>query len=255
MSKSGRPTHASENLLLAALPQAVSERLKPHLERVSLSVRQVVYEPGKPIRKVYFPINSVISLVDIMDDGVTVELATVGREGVAGLPVFLGAQTMPTKAFAQIAGEALGMEAKVCRAEFERGGDFARLLLRYTQAVFNQVGRSAACNRVHSIEERCARWLLMIQDRVGQDHFELTQEFLAQMLGVRRAGVNAAAGALQRAGFITYTRGRITVTDRPGLESSSCECYRVIQAEYQRLLGGPDGPPGRKNTKRNPPLD
>jgi CRP-like cAMP-binding protein len=227
----------ARNRLLAALPAKDLKRLKPKLERVTLEFKQSLYEPGEPIRNVYFPTSGVASLVTVMNGDQPVEIATVGHEGMVGLPVFLEAGETPGRAFCQIAGAALRMEAEGFKLEARRGGSLTNLLLRYTQTLFNQVAQSAACNRTHTVEERCARWLLQTQDRVGEDQFPLTQEFMAMMLGVRRATVNVAAGILQRAGFITYTRGRITVLDRPGLESASCECYLVIKAESDRLLG------------------
>ncbi|HEX4611124.1 MAG TPA: Crp/Fnr family transcriptional regulator [Urbifossiella sp.] len=236
------------NLLLAALPGEDLARLTPHLERLTLASRYPVYDAGGPIPHVYFPVDCVISLVSEMDGGRLVEVATVGREGVVGLPVFWGAGSMPLRAFAQIPGDAYRMPADAFRAATAAGGDLPALLLRYTQAVFHQVARSAACNRVHPVDRRCARWLLMSHDRVGRDRFELTQVFLGQMLGVRRSGVGEAAGALQRAGLIRYTRGRITVVDRAGLEAAACECYRVIRDEHQRVAGGTGVPVDESST-------
>jgi CRP-like cAMP-binding protein len=225
------------NRLLAALPSAYHERLAPKLEPVRLGFKQPLYEPHVPIEHVYFPTNGIVSLLTVLEDGGPIEVGTVGNEGMAGLPVFLGADAIPGRALCQIPGEALRLEARVLKDEVRRDGPLLSLLHRYTLALFTQVAQTAACNRTHSVEERCARWLLMTQDRVGTDRFPLTQEFMAQMLGVRRATVNVAAGMLQKAGFITYTRGRITVLDRPGLESASCECYAVIKGEFDRLLG------------------
>jgi CRP-like cAMP-binding protein len=227
---------SAQNRILAALPPKELKRLEPKVEAVSLEFKQPVYEPGEPIRHVYFPTSGVVSLVTVMSDDQPVEIATVGREGMVGLPVFLEAGEIPGRAFCQVPGAALRMEAEAFKVEAQWGGGLTSLLLRYTQALFNQVAQSAACNRTHTVEERCARWLLMTQDRVGEDRFPLTQEFMAMMLGVRRATVNVAAGILQRAGFITYMRGRITVLDRPGLESASCECYAKVQSEFDRLL-------------------
>ena len=172
-----------------------------------------------------------------LKDGASVEMATVGLEGMVGLPVFLGTDTMPSRAFGQVAGDSLRITTAAFTAEVKRNGPLVRVLNRYTQALFNQVAQTTACNRVHLVEQRCARWLLQTHDRVGSDRFSLTQEFLAQMLGVRRTGVSAAAGLLQKAGLIRYARGRITVLDRPGLESAACECYRVIKREFDRLIG------------------
>jgi CRP-like cAMP-binding protein len=230
------------NSLLSALSRESFDRIAPHLERLTLAPRHLVYEPDVPIKHVYFPINCVISLVSVMADESLVEVATIGREGMVGMSAFWGTETMPMRAFAQVPGDAFRMPADAFRAEAVPGGELAGLLLRYTQAVFHQVARSAACNQVHPIGQRCARWLLMSHDRVGKDQFELTQEFLAQMLGVRRARVGVAAGALQKAGHIKYARGRITVVDRAGLEGASCECYRAIRDEYLRLLGAPTPP-------------
>jgi len=224
------------NRLLDLLPRADGERLRSRLEAVSLSIKHVVYEPDGPISHVYFPTGAVISLVTYLEGGMAVEVATVGREGMVGLPVFLGTESVPIQAFGQVPGDALRITAEAFRAEIKRNGPLVRVLNRYTQALFIQVAQVAACNRVHLVEQRCARWLLQTHDRVGADQFLLTQEFLAQMLGVRRAGVSGAARRLQKEGLIRYVRGRITVLDRKGLESAACECYRVVKREYDRLL-------------------
>jgi CRP-like cAMP-binding protein len=231
------PTPAMGNRLLDSLPRPDLERLRPHLEAVSVGVKHVVYEPNGQIKHVYFPIDCVISLVTYLEDGASVEMATIGLEGMVGLPIFLGTDTMPSRAFGQVPGDALRITAAAFTEEIERNGPLVRVLNRYTQALFNQVAQTTACNRVHLVEQRCARWLLQTHDRVGSDKFSLTQEFLAQMLGVRRTGVSAAAGLLQKAGLIRYARGWITVLDRPGLESVACECYRVIKREFDRLIG------------------
>jgi CRP-like cAMP-binding protein len=225
------------NRLLAAVPAADRRRMQERMEPVKFDLRQPVYEPGKPIEYVYFPLTAVISMLAVMDDGQAVEVATMGNEGMAGLPVFLGATTSPDLAFAQIPGRALRMPAGEFRELANGAGVVQALLQRYTQAFFVQLAQGAACNRLHSLDQRLARWLLMTHDRVGQDQFPLTQEFMAQMLGVRRATVTEAAGRLQQAGLITYRRGIITILDRPGLEAASCECYRIITAEHARLLG------------------
>jgi CRP-like cAMP-binding protein len=226
-----------ENRLFSALPADVSERLRPHLEVVDLALRQSLYKPDEPITHVYFPCTAVCSLVLTLDDHTLIEIATVGREGMVGLPSFLGVDSIPGEAFCQVAGRALRLPADVLRQEVRDHGTLRDLLQRYTQAHINQIAQSAACSRAHSIDERCARWLLITHDQVGADQFTLTQQFLAMMLGVRRAGVNAAASILQRAGYIRYSRGAITITDRPGLESASCSCYRVVRDEFERLLG------------------
>ena len=224
------------NRLLAALPRAVYEGLRPHLETVSLGPGDVIYEPDGPIRHVYFPAGCIVSLVAIMGDGSMLELATVGKEGMVGVPLFLETETAPFRSFTQVPGESLRLAADVFRDTIGRSGTVVSLLHRYAQVLFNQVAWSAACNRAHSLEQRCARWLLMTHDRVDTDRFELTQEFLGQMLGVHRPRVNRAAGAIQKAGVIRYVRGRVTVVDRKGLEDAACECYRFIRDEYERLL-------------------
>jgi len=225
-----------KNRLLTALPKEEYERLQPHLELVSMSLKQVIYEPNEPLRHVYFPKNGVISLLTVMEDGNAVEVATVGNEGMVGLPVFLRAKTIPGLAFSQVPGDALRMKADVFQREVTPSSPLYNLLQRYTQAVFNQISQSAACNRLHSIEERFCRWMLMTQDRVGANQFPLTQEFLAQMLGVRRASVSVVAAMIQKAGLISYNRGKMTIVDREGLENVSCECYAIINAEFERLL-------------------
>src|SRR3954447_5942539 len=225
------------NRLLAALPGEVYETLRPHLDVVAMSHKDVAYEPDGRIAHVYFPIGCIVSLVAIMDDGSMYELATVGKEGMVGLPLFLETETAPFRAFTQVPGQAIRLDADVFVDALGHSPALVRLLHRYVQVLFNQVAWSSACNRAHSTEQRCARWLLMTHDRVASDRYLLTQEFLGQMLGVPRPRVNRAAGALQKAGLIRYVRGRIRVLDRAGLEAASCECYRFIRAEYDRLLG------------------
>jgi len=225
------------NRLLDLLPAADRRRLLDHMELVELDLRQPVYEPGKPIEYVYFPLTTVISMLAVMDDGQAVEVATMGNEGMAGLPVFLGATSSPDRAFAQVPGRALRMSAGEFRELANGAGTVQGLLQRYTQAFFVQLAQGAACNRLHSTDQRLARWLLLTHDRVGQDRFPLTQEFMAQMLAVRRATVTEAAGRLQQAGLITYSRGIVTILDRPGLEAVSCECYRIITDEHAHLVG------------------
>lgn len=224
------------NRLLDALPRADQERLRPHLERVHLELQTVIYEAGAPIPHVYFPVNCVASLITPMDNGPVIEVGTVGREGLVGLPVFLDAGTMPSRALCQMPGDAWRTRAAVVEGEMSRSSPLVRLLHRYTQGLLNQIAQMAACNRTHAIEERCAQWLLMTHDRAGEDQFLLTQQFLAQMLGVRRASVSVTAGRLQRAGLIRYTRGRITVVNRAGLEAASCACYRIVKEEFDRLI-------------------
>jgi CRP-like cAMP-binding protein len=227
----------SENRVLSVLPAPDRQRLLPHLEPVRTELKQILYAPNESISHIYFPRNGVVSLMTIMADGSAIEVATVGNEGMIGLPIFLGAGSMPGQALSQIPGAALRMAADVFRAEAQFGGALQQVLHRYTQGLLNQIAQSAACNRLHAITERCARWLLMTHDRVRTDHFPLTHEFLSQMLGVRRATVTVAAGTLQQAGLIRSHWGHITILDRVGLEAASCECYRVIREEYDRLLG------------------
>jgi CRP-like cAMP-binding protein len=225
------------NRILAALPPQETDALRPLLEAVQLTFRQDLYETNRPVEHVYFPHRGVVSMVNPISDGSVVEVATVGPEGMVGIPVFLGAERMASKAFVQIPGEGARIEADAFREVIGRSPALNRLLLRYTLALMNQMAQNAACNRTHAVEERCARWLLMTQDRVGEATFPLTQEFLAEMLGVRRPTVSIAAGMLARAGLISYVRGQMTILDRPGLEAASCECYRVIAGEFERLVG------------------
>jgi CRP-like cAMP-binding protein len=227
------------NLLLQTLPRDVLSRLQPDLEIVTLDFKKMLYKPGETIPYVYFPVSAVASVITVMENGDKVEVGTVGREGFVGLPVVFDSGEAPSSAesFAQVPGEALRMDAGVFLERLQRVPSLHALILRYAGTFFVQVAQSTACNRLHTIDERCARWLLMTHDRVGSDHVPLTQEFLSQMLGVRRASVNAVAGLLQKSGLIRYSRGTITILDRKGLEAASCECYQVIRKEYERLLG------------------
>lgn len=226
------------NQLLAALPKEEYERLIANMEAISLKVKLNAYKPNEPIEYVYFVNSGVISLLNLMEDGTAVEVATVGKEGMVGLPVFLGADSIPGLGMVQIPGDGLRMKVNVFKDKVTPDSALHDLLQRYTQTLFNQIAQSAACNRLHSVEERMCRWLLMTQDRVGQDEFPLTQEFLSQMLGVRRPTVSMSASILQKAGLIRYSRGNITILDREGLEASSCECYKIIQADFERLFNG-----------------
>lgn len=225
-----------KNALLSALPADEKARIESRLLPVHLGLKDVVYEPNVPIPFVYFPLSGVVSLVVVMDDGLVVECATVGNEGLAGVPVFLGAERSPHQAFSQVPGESLRMSADDFRRETQPGSALHDVLQRYNQGLMNQMAYSVACNRLHSVEERMCRWLLMTRDRVGANDFSLTQEFLAQMLGVRRASVTVVAGVLQKAGFIAYSRGRITILDGRRLEAAACECYEIVQKEFERLL-------------------
>lgn len=228
---------AITNRLLAALPAVERTQLTQHMEYVALEFKQVLYRPNEQIPYVYFPINNVNSLIVTMTDGRAVEVGTVGNEGMVGLPVFLGAPMTTGLAISQIPGDALRMSSESFDKEVMRlDGALYRLLHLYTQAMFVQTAQGAACNRLHSIEQRFCRWLLMTHDRVGWDTFPLTQEFLSQMLGIRRAGVSIVAAAIKQAGLIHYERGMMTVLDRAGLEATTCECYEVIQSEYDRVF-------------------
>jgi CRP-like cAMP-binding protein len=238
MAKRGNEVRVRNQLLLA-LSSADRSRIVERAMPVELNPQDAIYDVNEPIGNVFFPNTGVISLVSDLDT--TVEVATVGYEGFVGLPVFLGSESTTLRAFCQIPSQGLLIKASQFRAEIRNGGKLHQLLQLYTQALINQIAQSAACNRSHSIEERCARWLLMTHDRVESDEFPLTQEFLGMMLGVRRPQVSRAASALQRAGMIEYTRGWIRVVDRRKLESASCDCYRIVNEEYRRLLGGRSG--------------
>ena len=225
------------NHLLAALSQEEYERLLPNLEPVSLSIKQVLYEPNEPIEYAYFINSGATSLLNLMQDGQTIEAATVGKEGMIGVPLLLGTTQIPLQVIVQIPGDGLRMKADVFKAQVSWGCPLHTLLLRYMQTLMNQISQTAACNRLHSVEGRCCRWLLMTQDRVESDSFPLTQEFLSFMLGVRRASVSEVAATLQKSGLINYHRGQITIRDRKGLEAACCECYQSTQQEFKRLLG------------------
>jgi CRP-like cAMP-binding protein len=231
------PGCPSTNRLLAALPQAEYLRLLPHLETVSLAHRQSLYDAHTPIPYVWFIERGVASVIRATQEGALIEIVAIGNEGMVGLPVFLGAESTPSQSFVQIPGAGLRMRATVFRREVRAGTPLHDLLHRYAQTLINQMAQGMVCNRLHSVAQRCARWLLLTHDRVDSDQFPLTQQFLALMLGVRRASVGTVAGKLQKAGLIRYRRGVITILDRPGLEAAACECYRVIEAEYDRLLG------------------
>ena len=230
------PRAAEQNHLLHALPRAEYERLLPALEPVRLTVRQVLCDRDASITHVYFPTTCVASMVNDSEEG-SVEVGTMGREGMVGIPVLLHSDSMPTRVFVQVAGAAKRMTVQALRDAVRRSADLERLLFRYIQAFFEEVAQSVACNRLHSLEERCARWLLMTHDRVDGNEFALTQEFLSYMLGVHRPAVTLAAGALQQSGVIRYHRGKITVTDRDGLEDASCSCYAKTREGFRHRLG------------------
>ena len=231
-------TPATRNGILAGLARRDLENLMPRLERCSLGHREVLIEAHEPVRHLHFPLSGVVSLIVAAVNGATLEIAMVGNEGVVGLPTLFGSGSTSISAVVQVPGESLRMAAPAFRAEVETYGPLLRNLHRYTEALMFQIAQSAACTRHHSVRQRCARWLLTARDRVGDDAFAITQEALAQMLGVRRASVSAAAAKLQRQGLIRYRRGMVTIVDRTVLEEASCECYALVKAEYQRLLGG-----------------
>jgi len=233
-SKAANP---QANRLLDLLPRKDYERLRPHLKRSVLEYRQSLYRAHKPVGFVYFIESGVGSLVNTMANGQAAEVGTIGNEGVVGLPLVLQDNTGPTSVYVQVPGVGLRMKASLFNKELARSASMRTVMLHYTHAFFNQVAQSAACNQFHSLEQRCCRWLLMTRDRMQSDEFLLTQEFLAMMLGVQRTGVTAAAGGLQRAGLIRYSRGNVTILDRRGLERRSCECYSVSKKEFDRLLG------------------
>jgi CRP-like cAMP-binding protein len=225
------------NQLLDSLSPEDRDRLSSRLEGVALPLGMVIYEADAPLTHVYFPLSGVVSMVSSMRDG-TVEVGTIGREGMTGIPIVLHCDTMPTRAFVQVAGDAMRISTAELRRAIGEMPALARVLSRYALALFNQAAQSAACNRLHSLEERCARWLLMTHDRVGGDVLPLKQTFLAEMLGVHRPAVTIAAGTLQRAGMISYTRGKVRIVDRAALERAACECYRITRRNLEQLLGG-----------------
>jgi CRP-like cAMP-binding protein len=231
-----------QNHLLAALPLAEFRRLEKHLELVHMPLGDVLYESGCKLHYVYFPTTAIISMLYVLEDGSSAEIAIVGNEGLLGIALFMGGETTPSRAVVQSAGWGYKLKSHLMKSEFKRGGPLMTLLLRYTQALITQMTQTAVCNRHHSIEQQLCRWLLLSLDRLSSDSLTMTQDLIANMLGVRREGVTEAAGKLQRAGYIRYSRGHITVLDRPGLEMRVCECYAVVKLEFDRLLS--DIPPG-----------
>jgi CRP-like cAMP-binding protein len=228
--------HGTRNRILGHLPSKDFQRLRKRMKLVELPMGTTLYEPSARLEHVYFPEDGVASLLTRLDDGTETEIATVGLEGMVGLPVFFGVESVPGRTIWQVPGKALVLQAKVLRRETRQGGALSDVLCLYAQGLFTQISQSASCNRRHEIVQRCSRWLLMTHDRVNGDEFALTHEFLSKMLGVRRAGVSVAAGILQKAGVIKYSRGRIKIVDREGLEGISCECYRIVREEFDRLL-------------------
>lgn len=225
-----------QNQLLSALPAADYARLLPHLEPVALPLGLVVFESGSKLRHLYFPASGIVSLLYAMESGASTEIAVIGSEGVVGIALFMGGESTPSRAVVQSAGHGYRLKAAVLKTEFERGGPLQQLLLRYTQALIAQMTQTAVCNRHHAVDQQLCRWLLLSLDRLPTNKLAMTQELIANMLGVRREGVTEAAGKLQEAGLIRYSRGHITVLDRPKLEARVCECYSVVKRELDRLL-------------------
>jgi len=234
-------TTGPRNRLLAALPRDDLAQIWPRLQAVELPLREVLHAPGKPIEAVYFPETGWCSMLAYLEDGDAAEVGLAGREGFIGLPVLLGADNDDIEAMVQAPGTALRMDARAFREELERIPALRTLLLRYALVQHGQVARTAACNGRHNIDQRLARWLLMAHDRAEGDEFPMTHEFMSMMLGVRRAGISTTASTLQKAGLIRYQRGRIEITDRPGLENAACECYGVVRRASDRLFGMPEG--------------
>ncbi len=226
----------AENHLLAALPAVDRERIYPHLQLVELPLGKVLYESGDALRHVYFPTNSIVSLLYVMQNGASAEISVVGNEGLLGVALFMGGETTPSRALVQSAGSAFRLLGQRLKEEFHRNGALQILLLRYTQALLTQMAQTAVCNRHHSVDQQLCRWLLLSLDRLGDNQLTMTQELIANMLGVRREGVTEAAGKLQKLGVIRYRRGQITVLERPRLEQLCCECYAVVKRETDRLL-------------------
>ncbi len=224
------------NHLLAALPDEVQNRLFPHIELIALPLGKVLYESGDALRHVYFPTDSIVSLLYVMENGASAEISVVGNEGLIGVSLFMGGESTPSRAIVQSAGSAYRLLGQRLKDEFNRHGELLQLMLRYTQSLITQMSQTAVCNRHHSIDQQLCRWLLLSLDRLPSNCLVMTQELIANMLGVRREGVTSAAGKLERAGAIEYTRGRITVLDRPKLEELCCECYAVVKKETDRLL-------------------
>lgn len=226
------------NHLLAALPPVEWARWEPQLEWVQMPLGQVVYESGTALSHVYFPTTAIVSLLYVMENGASAEIAVVGNEGVVGISLFMGGESTPSRAVVQSAGQGWRLRASAVKEEFNRSGPVMHLLLRYTQALITQMAQTAVCNRHHSLDQQLCRWLLLSLDRLSDSELVMTRELIANMLGVRREGVTEGALKLQQAGLITYRRGHITVLDRPGLEERTCECYQVVKREYDRLLPG-----------------
>ena len=230
------PPAATSNGILAALSKPILRQLEGKLRPVPLEIGKILYEPDETIEQVYFVTEGIISLLATLEDGASVEAGVIGPEGMLGIPIVLSAKSSPHLALVQGSGHAMKMTARDLRDAIKKDGVFLDLLLRYINAMFVQVAQTAACNRLHTVEERLARWLLLTHDRVKHDEFILTQEFISRMLGVRRAGVNVSANSLRQDGLIDYRRGKVTILNRKGLERASCECYVTVKQEYDRYL-------------------
>jgi len=230
------PPDPRNNRLLAALPHTELQRWLPELEYVEMYLGDVLYESGGALTHVYFPITAIVSLLYVMENGASAEIAVVGNEGILGISLFMGGESTPSRAVVQSAGQGFRLKAQLMKVEFARAGPVLHLLLRYTQALITQMSQTAVCNRHHSLDQQLCRWLLLSLDRLPGNDLLMTQELIANMLGVRREGVTEGALNLQKAGLIRYARGHITVLDRPGLERRTCECYAVVKREYERLL-------------------
>jgi len=239
MPQSAEQSSPTSNRIVSSLPPEDRERLVKALQPVIFALGDVVYESGGHLQHVFFPTTSVVSLLYTMENGSTAEMGLTGNDGVVGVALFLGGDTTPNRAVVQVAGGAFKMTAELLREEFAKGGPLQRALLRYTQALITQISQTAVCNRLHDVEQRLCRWLLLCHDRVNSNELQMTQEFISNMLGGRRESVTVAAGRLQDARLIHYARGHISILDRRGLERTACECYQIVRAEMDRLHGPP----------------
>jgi CRP-like cAMP-binding protein len=245
-----KPPGPERNQILAALPPAERERLDPHLKFVEMRFGMVLYESGIVLRHIYFPVDSIVSLLYVLNNGASAEIAVVGNEGAVGVSLFMGGETTPSRAVVQSAGSAYRLSRARLKDEFSRHGQLLHVLLRYTQSLITQMAQTAVCNRHHALDQQLCRWLLLSLDRLDSNELRVTQELIASMIGVRREGVTEAAGNLQKLGVIRYSRGKITVLDRLRLEALSCECYAVVKAETDRLLSPVVGRPRLRESSR-----
>jgi CRP-like cAMP-binding protein len=237
MTATALQQEARQNHLLAGVTDVELARLLPNLQPLTLTLGQVLYESGGKLDYVYFPTTAIVSLLYIMENGSSAEIGVVGNDGLVGIAIFMGGDTTPNRAVVQSAGHTFKMKSALMKDEFTLGGRFHNLCLRYTQALITQISQTAVCNRLHSVDQQLCRWLLLSHDRLPSDRLIMTQDLIANMLGVRREGITHAARRLQNAGYISYVRGDMTILDRKGLESGACECYGVVKTEYDRLLG------------------